>query len=232
MRRAFVTTLHLGSVSLDQNEAHHVRDVLRLGSGEAIELFDPLGRRALAMLDRVDREQVTAIVDKIDEHQMLRHITVASAVPKNERADWLVEKLSEVGVARWVPLKTDRSVVHPSGTSKVDRWKRIAIESAKQARRPGVMDIGELCTVESLAFEGLTPMVLSTRGDSKPLASASPGGPVILLVGPEGGWTDAELDALRLRGASEMSLTTTILRIETAAVVAAGIIACGGSGPV
>lgn len=227
MRRAFVQTLHLGSVTLDENEAHHIRDVLRLANGEPIELFDPQGRRATAMLDRVDRDHVTAIVDKIDESQMTRAITVASAVPKNERADWLVEKLSEIGVARWIPLKTARSVVHPAGTSKFDRWKRIAVESAKQSRRPGVMEIAELVSVDALAFDGATVFVLSTRNGSKPLATSLPKGPVLLLVGPEGGWTDAELEALVARGAAEASLTPTILRLETAAVVAAGVVASG-----
>lgn len=228
MRRAFVQSLHLGSVSLDENEAHHVRDVLRLGSGEPIELFDPQGRRATAMLDRVDREHVTAIVDRIDEHHALRSITVASAVPKNERADWLVEKLSEIGVARWIPLKTDRSVVHPAGTSKFDRWKRIAIESAKQARRIGVMEIGELASIETLDLQKTTPMLLSTRPGCVPLSTSIPSGALTLLIGPEGGWTDAELDTLKARRAIEVSLTPTVLRMETAAVIAAGIVASAG----
>jgi 16S rRNA (uracil1498-N3)-methyltransferase len=228
MRRAFVQTLHLGSVSLDANEAHHVRDVLRLANGEPIELFDAQGRRATAMLDRVDRDHVTAIVDRIDEHDLTRSITVASAVPKNERADWLVEKLSEVGVTKWIPLKTARSVVHPAGTSKFDRWKRIAVESAKQSRRPGVMEIAELVSIESLDFDGTVPIVLSTREGSKSLVSSLPNGAVLLLIGPEGGWTDAEIDQLREKGAIEASLTSTILRLETAAVVAAGVVASLG----
>ncbi len=225
MRRAFVQTLHLGSVSLDANEAHHVRDVLRLANGEPIELFDAQGRRAIAMLDRVEREHVTALVDRIDDHGSVRSVTVASAVPKNERADWLVEKLSEIGVTRWVPLKTARSVVHPAGTSKFDRWKRIAVESAKQSRRVGVMEIGELVPIETLEMQNTTPILLSTRDGCVPLATSIPAGALTLLIGPEGGWTDAELDALKARGAIEASLTPTILRLETAAVVAAGVIA-------
>jgi 16S rRNA (uracil1498-N3)-methyltransferase len=177
------------------------------------------------MLDRVDRDHVTAIIDRIDERQMNRSITLASAVPKNERADWLVEKLSELGVARWVPLKTARSVVHPAGTSKYDRWRRIAIESAKQSRRAGVMEIGELVPVDSLGFESATPFLLSTREGSRPLASSLPKGPILLLIGPEGGWTEAELSGLVARGAIEASLTPTVLRLETAAVVAAGVAA-------
>lgn len=225
-RRAFVQTLHLGSVALDASEAHHVRDVLRLASGEPIELFDPQGRRATAMLDRVDREHVTAIVDRIDEHALLSPIVVASAVPKNERADWLVEKLSEIGAARWVPLKTARSVVHPAGTAKFERWNRIAVESAKQSRRPGVMEIGELTPIESLPFEKTSPILLSTRGGALRLAPSQKTDSITLLVGPEGGWTDGEMASLLSRGAVEASLTQTILRIETAAVVAAGLLAC------
>lgn len=225
MRRAFVQTLHLGSVSLDADEAHHLRDVLRLTSGQAVELFDTQGRRASAILDRVDHNHVTARVEQIDERTGGRTIIVASAVPKNERADWMIEKLSEVGVARWIPLQTARSVVHPSGTSKFDRWKRIAIESAKQSRRMGVMEIAELTSLASVALESTTPILLSTRDNSVPLSRALPNGALTLLIGPEGGWTDAEIEQLVARGSVEASLTSTVLRLETAAVVAAGLIA-------
>lgn len=220
-------SLHLGSVTLDPNEAHHVRDVLRLASGEPIELFDAQGRKASAMLDRIDHEHVTAIVDRIDEQELRKTIVVASAVPKNERADWLIEKLSEIGVARWIPLKTARSIVHPSGSSKFDRWRRIAIESAKQSRRAGVMEIADLTPIEALALADTTAILLSTRGSPSPLCTLLQRGSMTLLVGPEGGWTEAETTQLLERGAIEASLTPTILRLETAAVVAAGIVASG-----
>jgi 16S rRNA (uracil1498-N3)-methyltransferase len=230
MRRVFVDRLAPGVLVLDAREAHHLRDVLRVQAGDSIELFDAGGRVASANVVTVSADGVRLAVGEIVATSAIASarvsVSVASAVPKNERADWLVEKLSEVGVSRWVPLQTARSVVHPAGTTKFDRWRRIAIESAKQSRRVGVMEIGELTPVESLSVDAST-VVLSTRPGCVPLATlVDRQRPALLLVGPEGGWTDAELDTLRARGVVEASLTPTILRIETAAVVAAGLCTC------
>ena len=201
-----------------------MRDVLRATAGTAIELFDAAGRTAEATIESVTKEAVIVCVEDIREPTVGRTVIVASAVPKNDRADWLVEKLSELGVAKWIPLKTARSVVHPAGDAKFDRWKRIAIEAAKQSRRSGVMEIGPLTEIGSLLIEGTDAFVLSTRDGCRPLATVErTAKAVILLIGPEGGWTDEELSSLTSRGVRETSLTATVLRIETAAIVAASV---------
>ena len=200
--------------------------VLLLDAGRAtLELFDEAGRTATAKVEHSDGEGVTVGVETITEpDESAIQVIVASAVPKADRADWLVEKLSELGVSKWLPLKTVRSVVHPAGEAKFDRWRRIAVEAAKQSRRAGVMEIGELTDVAALPLEGSDALVLSTRDGGRPLTATTPiATRRLLLVGPEGGWTDEELASLVERGAREVSLTKTVLRVETAAVLAAGV---------
>jgi 16S rRNA (uracil1498-N3)-methyltransferase len=225
IRRVFCPSLRPGSFRLDPAEAHHLRDVLRAGVGEAVELFDAAGRTAQARIEVSDADGVTVRVDAVREPSAATAaLIVATAVPKADRADWLVEKLSELGVSRWQPLKTARSVVHPAGAAKFERWRRIAVEAAKQSRRIGVMEIGELVEVDSMSLEGVDPIVLSTREGCRPLATIeATASRRLLLIGPEGGWTEDELSSLVTHGAREVSLTATVLRIETAAVVAAGV---------
>ena len=142
----------------------------------------------------------------------------------------MIEKLSELGVTRFIPLKTARSVVHPTGQSKRDRWMRIATESAKQSHRAGVMRIDELTEIDQLEFaQGKGQWwYLSTKEDAMPIARAcseTSFDQLFLLIGPEGGWTDEELSHFASSGLTGVKLTATILRVETAAIAAAAIAA-------
>lgn len=218
---------------LSQSQAHHLKDVLRLTVGDVIEVFDNAGQSAQARIVVADAANVSVEIEEIHRAKVEVQITVASAVPKGDRADWMIEKLSEIGVTRFIPLKTDRSVVHPEGKGKLDRWQRIAIEAAKQCKRSGVMEIDELTSVSNCIASQPTDSLrrfLSTDpkaeliGESLKSAAALVG--IHLFIGPEGGWTDSEIARFTASGLTGVSLTTTILRIETAAVVAAGVIAC------
>jgi 16S rRNA (uracil1498-N3)-methyltransferase len=205
--------------------------VLRLNSGDEVELFDDSGATARGVVKRCDSSGVIVQVDRTSKRNTSEiEITVASAIPKGERADWLVEKLSELGVARFIPLQTARSVVLPQGKSKRDRWMRLAIESAKQSRRPGVMQIDGLTPLDQLlaSIDPHKAWLLATEDvGAVPITDAikSISSSVTLLVGPEGGWTEHELATMRQLSLTPVRLTTTILRVETAAIVAAGIIA-------
>lgn len=226
MRRLLAEQLAPGLVTLDAEQSHHARNVLRLSVGERVELFDRASRSGVGTIASLD-PVLTINVEVVTDQPIARQIVVASAVPKGDRADWMVEKLSEIGVAAWVPLRTDRSVVHPEGKSKYDRWRRIAEESAKQSRRPGVMEIRELVSLERFvsSIDARLALVLSTI-ETRPIWGAlNHLQSVTLLIGPEGGWSDAEETRLRSGGLTGVALTRTILRVETAAVVAAGVVA-------
>ncbi len=255
MRRLHVSQLSTGDVRLSEREAHHARDVLRLGESDEIELFDDAGQTAHAVVRQCDANNVIVSVEWIAQAMRASvRITVASAVPKGDRADWLVEKLSELGVDRFIPLQTERSVVLPTGKGKRDRWLRLAVEAAKQSRRAGVMQIDELTRLSRAIETAATGWFFTTEGDgaisiaqaverlssggrgsrraaitesTTGSAGASPSSAdaILLLIGPEGGWTTQELDQMRQHNLTPVRLTTTILRIETAAIAAAAIVA-------
>ena len=218
---------------LDIAQAHHVRDVLRLTDGAAVEAFDDAGAVAQGVLLLRGARDVAVRVEHVQAGEKAGiSLTVAAAVPKGDRADWMVEKLSELGVAAFVPLAAARSVVLPEGKNKRERWVRIATEAAKQSRRAGVMRVGELTTVaEALAEAARGPTwYLATEAEARPvpmgdaLADMADGGAVTAFVGPEGGWTAEELAAFGAAGARAVRLTATILRVETAAVAVAAVV--------
>jgi 16S rRNA (uracil1498-N3)-methyltransferase len=138
----------------------------------------------------------------------------------------MIEKLSELGVSAFIPLATARSVVHPQGQGKRQRWERIAIESAKQCRRAGVMRIEPLTDLKDALKSVAGGWYLST-GEAKPISQIlqSITGSLSVFVGPEGGWTEQEIEAFESKGLSAVGLTSTILRVETAAISVAAIVA-------
>lgn len=236
-RRLHVPHLRPGELSLDAIQARHARDALRLEAGDTVELFDDAGNAASAELVRVTGNEVIVRVDTTttDESPPDRfQWTIAAAVPKGERADWMVEKLSELGTAEFVPLAAERSVVLPEGKNKRERWMRIATESAKQSHRPGVMRIGELTSVpqllkttagnpESVAWYFSTAP--EARLASQVAANITDGTrSIVALIGPEGGWTDGERALFAEARLTPVRLTQTVLRVETAAIAAAAVI--------
>lgn len=225
MRRVHVPQVAAGQVRLPADQSHHLRDVLRLGKGDAVELFDAAGRIGRGTIVQTSPDVMVAI-DAVEQAEPTARVVVASAVPKGDRADWMIEKLSELGVATFVPLRTTRSVVHPEGTSKLDRWRRIAVESAKQCKRVGVMEIAPLASLEAVVRDTRPAdgIFFSTAGAAPLQQAMNPTRrAATLFIGPEGGWTESEERAMRDAGLTPASLGPTILRVETAAVLSAGL---------
>ncbi len=233
MRRIHTSHLHPGDIELDPVQARHLRDVLRLNEGTQVELFDDGGASAVATVVRCETSSVIVRVESVAmSSKAALELTIASAVPKGDRADWMIEKLSELGCDRFIPLATVRSVVLPEGKNKRERWMRIATESAKQSRRRGVMQIGDLASLEKAIedVEGYARFFLSTDERAVPIMSAveghiSPGGKLTMFIGPEGGWTDEEKAMFASRGCVGLKLTQTVLRVETAAIATATVVA-------
>ena len=210
-------------VRLEQDQARHLVQVRRLSEGRRVEVFDADGRSAPAELVREDEGWCVRLLED-PAASAGGGLVVYSALPKGSRADWMVEKLSELGAAELVPLATARSIVEPGG-GKLERFRRLALESAKQSRRAGVMKVAPLMPLEEalarFAGAGKPGAVLSTERPGLPLAQLDV---AAIFIGPEGGWTDAELDAMTAAGLAPARLTGTILRIETAAVAAVAVL--------
>ncbi|MGA2443052.1 MAG: RsmE family RNA methyltransferase [Tepidisphaeraceae bacterium] len=231
MRRILVPKAIVGRIDITGPQAHHFRDVLRLAAGEIVEVFDETGACGRGRIVSVTPGGVSVEIDEITPgNPNTPRLTIAAAVPKAARADWMIEKLSELGVDTLMPLSTRRSVVLPRGSGKLDRWRRLAAESAEQSARAGVMRIESLTElpvmIERAKAAGSALWHLSLDEDAVSifqLISALPG-MLTVFVGPEGGWSAEEADAFRAAQIVPVRLTRTILRVETAAVAAAAII--------
>ena len=238
LRRIHVPSLRPGEpIALEPAEAHHALDVLRMTDGTPVEVFDDAGTVGEGVLT-VRGDKTFVRVERADlQPPGLTGVllSIVAAVPKGDRADWMVEKLSELGVAEFIPLAAARSVVLPEGKSKRDRWVRIATEAAKQSRRAGVMRITELTPVdEALARCSSRAWFLSTEVEHPtPIVRAAeglaPGAQLTAFIGPEGGWTAQEQQHFIAAGATPVRLTDTVLRIETAAVATAAVVSCLGA---
>lgn len=233
MRRVRVERVSGGEIALAKAEAHHARNVLRLAVGAEVELFDADGKTAAGRIVRSDGEKVVVLVGEILEKPESGSWTIASAVPKGNRGDWMIEKLSELGTSRFIPLAAKRSVVLPEGKGKRDRWQRLASEAAKQSKRRGVMGIDELTGVLDLLsrLKDSPAWYLSMAVGARPVAEVigeldvKKIDQLTVLIGPEGGWTAEEMEAFNHAGLTGVSIARTILRVETAAVAAAAIVA-------
>jgi 16S rRNA (uracil1498-N3)-methyltransferase len=228
IRRVHLPQLWIGTIALPAAEAHHVRDVLRLEEGNALELFDSAGSTAVGVIKHLNPANVVVTVESIQTGMAGSGVTVAAAIPKGDRADWMVEKLSELGVARFIPLAAERSVTLPGGKNKLQRWERIAIEAAKQSRRVGTMSIAPVTLLKDLVKTADIGWYLSTTANAMPVGEAvgkATDFPT-LLIGPEGGWCDLEMQQMDDARFQAVRLTPTILRVETAAVTAAALVLC------
>lgn len=201
---------------LEASEAHHALHVLRLKTGDALRLTDGRGTIAEAVVAKAKRSSVEVEISESAFHERRESsVTVASAVPKGDRLKWMIEKLAELGVDRFVPLQTQRSVVDAKRCSP-DKLRPTLIGAAKQSRQAWLMGIEEPTTVEAFAesFDGsLYVAHPGTAGEQVSSAAAR-----AVIIGPEGGLTDAEVAQLQATGAHTLSWPGSILRIETAAI--------------
>lgn len=213
-----------GEYVLNPQESHHAVNVLRLREGDAVVVFDGQGRHAVAEVVKADRDGVGVAVAAVetDAHLPLA-LTLATAIPKGKRWQALVEKCTELGVDCIIPLLAERSVGRGEGDA--ERWRRWSVEAAKQCRRSLLPEI-----TEPLGFE---EVLVLAKSDKAVLVYADPGGEgplafqeslreakrAVVMIGPEGGFSDGELALLRREGARALRLSPFILRIETAAAV-------------
>ncbi len=222
--RFYVPSLAAGEVRLPDDEARHAGGVLRLQAGDRVELFDGRGNSALSTLTSVTKRKVSARVDTVEtDAPAAMELHLAFAIPKGKRLDWLLEKATELGAASLTPLLCERSVAGTSELSanKRERWTAHCISAAKQCGLNRLPEIRQPIALDDLAADPPGAMLFGDlAGEPIPLAAAieKANGPITILVGPEGGFTDAECATLRAAGAIPVRLGPSVLRIETAAV--------------
>jgi len=210
-----------GEYLLAGPEAHHLAAVRRFGPGDRVVLFNGDGHDYPAdVLSVGKRSAVLNVLAAVSADRELPFpLCVASALPKGDRADFLIEKLTELGATRFVPLITARSVVIPK-PNLVEKFTRAVIEASKQCGRNRLMAVEPPRTWAEFVRRDDLPanrFVLHPGGEQ----FAPPAGGVAVAVGPEGGLTDEELSAAAAAGWKWASLGPRVLRVETAAIAAA-----------
>lgn len=211
-------------LTISGDEARHAVRVKRLEIGDPVQVLDGRGTVAdcrIAAAEKRGREwglQLTVIgVGRVAPARP--RLEVVSAAPKGTRLAELIDQLSQVGAAMWSPLESARTVVEP-GAAKLERLERVAAEASKQCGRAWNLEIGP-----AQAFDSAIRSAGAVLADASGAQYAPSGAECIrLVIGPEGGWTEAELDAARAAACRVARFGPHTMRIETAAVAAAAIV--------
>jgi 16S rRNA (uracil1498-N3)-methyltransferase len=214
--------LRPGAVEIGGAEAHHLAAVCRLRPGDRVSLFNGDGRQYPALVAAVGKRRVTLTVVGVEApaRELGFRLEVAAPLPRGDRAQFLVEKLTELGVTGFVPLRTARSVVHP-GDARREKLRRYVIEASKQCGRNVLLRVEPPADWEEYCARGDLPSLrlLAHPGGAAPAAPA--GHDCVVAVGPEGGFTEDEVGRARAAGWQVIDLGPRTVRIETAALVLA-----------
>jgi 16S rRNA (uracil1498-N3)-methyltransferase len=212
------------SVELDAGQANYLGNVMRLGPGEELLIFDGSSGEWMARIAGVGKKRMTLSVDRrTREPETIPDAWLAFAPVKRAQTDWLVEKATELGVAKLIPVMTRRTVAE---RVKLERLQAIAVEAAEQCGRTRLPDIAEPLTLKQLLAErdAGRRLYFADESGGEAAASAFKSGAALLLIGPEGGFTDDERNLVRAAPNSvPISLGPRILRAETAALAALAV---------
>jgi 16S rRNA (uracil1498-N3)-methyltransferase len=237
-RRFFVDALRNGLAEIHGEEARHLTRVLRVEPGQQYEISDNHAAYLAEIAEAHGGRVVFRIVEPIPAPRPVAPITLLASIVKFDRFEWIVEKATELGVERIVPVaaaRTEKGLFDASG-KRTERWLRIARESSQQSRRvrmPEILPavrferavhfecaIGETAEYRCFLDEAQAPPLLATLPIERTATDR-----IAVLLGPEGGWTDAERQLAMASGWRAASLGPNILRTETAAVAALAILA-------
>lgn len=229
-RRFFVDQVHKGHAEITGENAHHLTRVLRVEAGQKFEITDN-ERAWLASVETARKDLVRfQIIEELAAAPELPSITLYLALIKFERFEWAVEKATELGVTRIVPVEANRSErgLYAGSHKRVERWRRIAQEASEQSRRRRVPEITAALRIpEALRDASTHRCWLDEQPGAKPLLGVfplHPGDNTALLIGPEGGWIDAERRAFTEAGWTGASLGPSVLRAETAVCASLAIL--------
>jgi 16S rRNA (uracil1498-N3)-methyltransferase len=230
-RLFFVDGVHSGKAEILGDEAGHLTKVLRVEKGQRYEISDN-EHLYLGEVELARREQVVfRILEKLEARELPLRLNLYASLIKFDHFEWMIEKATELGVERVVPVITERSEkgLDRAAGKRLERWRRIARESSQQSRRWRTPEVDEAIAFrEALSAPGLRYR-LEESGAARPILEVLPGDrraedAVSVLAGPEGGWTEGERRGAEGAGWLAVSLGPTVLRTETAAIAALAIL--------
>jgi 16S rRNA (uracil1498-N3)-methyltransferase len=220
-------------VSLEGTAANHVVRVLRLGVGDPLTLFDGEGGEHAARIEGLGRDTVSvAVLERLDlERESPLSLTLAQGISRGERMDFVVQKATELGVTRIVPLLTERSVVRldeRQARKKTEHWRLVGIAACEQCGRNRLPQIEEPLALHAFLAgcggEASLRLLLSPTGETRIQDLPAESVPVTVLIGPEGGMAPQEQRAALAAGFTAVRMGPRVLRTETAALTALAIL--------
>jgi 16S rRNA (uracil1498-N3)-methyltransferase len=229
MRRFFLPKGRIPEIT--GADVHHIRDVLRMQPGDGLELLDGTGKIYTARISDIGKEKIRceALSVREEEIEPKVKVTLAQSLTKGHKMDLVIEKCTELGVFNIIPMATERTVAK---TAKADRWRRIAKEAAEQSARAIIPDISPLMDFEEVLKlrkqydQALIPWELEKNHTLKKHFTDIPISrhpDILIMIGPEGGFSQSEVEQAKRAGFISVSLGKRVLRTETAgmAVLAA-----------
>ncbi|MFA7372215.1 MAG: 16S rRNA (uracil(1498)-N(3))-methyltransferase [bacterium] len=223
------------SLHLAGEEAHYILRVLRLRKGDGIFIFDGAGNEYEAVLETAERGSAFLRLGRAVKRntEPLVRISLAQALPRGDKMDLIIQKCTEIGVAEILPFSSARGIPRVkeiTQAGRLSRWRRIACEAAEQSQRVFIPEVAEITALDQIAESiGSYDLSLVAWEDSiEPLKTVwgrinRGAHSILLVVGPEGGFTIEEIELLRSYGALDISLGSRILRTETAGMVLAAL---------
>lgn len=213
----------------DKGEIHHIKDVLRLKIGDEVTVFDDKGREYLSILERLSAQGVDFKIKykKNIVSGAKTKITVACAIPKKSKMDDIVDKLTQLGTNRIIPLMTERVIVKLEDSKKImrlRRWQRIALNSAKQSQSNIVPTIEQVKGIKEVLnkAQGYDLKLIATLTDErrklKEILEKTKAKNILVFIGPEGDFTPDEIESAIKAGCIQVSLGDLVLRVETAVI--------------
>jgi 16S rRNA (uracil1498-N3)-methyltransferase len=220
-----------GKIRLDEDEARHLSDVLRIKIGEEVNVFDGEGREYSCSVTEISRRSadlslVAEVLPGSPESPL--DLTVAAVLLKGDKLDVVVQKAVELGVNRFIPMTSVRCDVKAADPSKrAARWRRIAMEATKQCGRAKLMQIEDVVDFRDLIDRtnnsGLTRIHFSER-DGAGFEAGAGATRILAFIGPEGGWDDAEIEKATAAGIVSITFGGRIMKADTAAIAIASIL--------
>lgn len=232
MRRFFVEpqAISANQATLSPAESRHLTTVLRLQPGDGVELFDGTGAVYQGEIQSACADRITVAIHSRfleDSYQKLPQLIFFQSLLKGKKMDFLVQKATELGVHTFCPVNSRYSENRGNPARQIERWQRIMLEACKQCKRAYPMQIAAVSPLDRLDLSSFTnPLLLWEREGTQGLNAAitEHNGPIALLTGPEGGFSEDEIKLLRKQGCIPVSLGPLILRAETAALSAIAVL--------